>query len=216
MFNGLLEKFLDLIYKHKCIICGCSKNNNLLCKNCSKDINFLSTFPHKIYNSIPIYSATLYSSAVKKLIQIFKFQHRKKVSIILAELLYSYFKKLKLNNNFVIIYPDSFFIKNLTRGYEHMYLVAHEFSNLSGFKLYKHSVKKIKNTIPQYKAKNRINNIKGAFEINKKYISKLKQKQILLIDDIITSGATIEEIINVLQKENINNITVLTISKAIN
>ena len=214
MFGGLLEKFLNLIYKQKCIICNCSKTDSLLCKNCLKDVNYLSTFPHRIYNSIPIYSATIYTSVIKKLIQLLKFSHKKRISLVLANILFDYFKKLNLDEDYMIIYPDSYFIKNLARGYEHMYLIAKEFSRLSGLDLCKNAIKKIKTTVPQYKAKDRINNIKGAFEVNKKYIEKLKKRPILLIDDIITSGATIEEIINILQKENINNIKVLTVSKA--
>ena len=215
MFKGLLEKFLDLIYKKRCVICSCSKANDLLCKTCSKDIIFLSTFPHRIYNSITIYSATVYTSVIKKLIQLFKFQHKRNISKVLADLLFQYFKKLNLNNKYIVIYPNSFYFKNMTRGYEHMYLIAKEFCKLSDFKLLKNAICKTKNTIPQYKAKNRFKNVSGVFKINKKYIKELKENPILLIDDIITSGATIEEIINILNKEKIKNITVLTISKAV-
>ena len=215
MFSALLENILCLIYKNKCLVCNCSKTDSLLCKNCLKDVNFLSTFPHKIYNSVPIYSAVIYDKTIKKLIHLLKFQHKKKASIVLGELLYKYFKKLNLNDDLIIIYPDSFFIKNLIRGYEHMFLVAQTFSKLSGLKFYKHAIQKIKNTKPQYMVKNRKNNIKGTFKINKKYINELKQKSVLLIDDITTSGATIEEITDILQKENIENITVLTVSKAL-
>jgi len=154
-------------------------------------------------------------TTVKKIIQLLKFSHKKTMSLVLARIVFEYFKKLNLKEDFIVIYPDSFIFKNLSRGYEHMYLVAKEFCNLSGLKLYKHAILKTKNTIAQYKAKNRRTNIKEAFKINKKYIELLKRKPVLLIDDIITSGATLEEIISVLKKENINNITCLTISKAI-
>ena len=215
MFKGLFEKFLDLIYKNKCLVCSCAKTNSLLCKNCSKDVNFLSSYPHRIFNSVPVYSATLYDKTIKKLIQLLKFSHRKKASVVLAEILYRYFKNLNLKDDYILIYPDSFFIKNMTRGYEHMYLIVKEFSCLSGLKFFKHAILKVKNTTPQYKAKNRVKNIQGAFKINRKYINDLKQKSVLLIDDIITTGATIEEIINILKQEGVNDISVLTISKAI-
>ena len=216
MFKGLSEKLLDLIYKRKCLVCSCSKTNDLLCKNCAKDINFLSTFPHKIYNNIEIYSAAIYEGVIKKLIGLLKFSHRKKASVAIAQILHKYFISLNINKEYVIVYPDSFLFKNMTRGYEHMYLIANEFSLLSGLKLYKHAIKKTKNTTPQYKTKDRKNNIRGSFEINKRYIDLLKNSHILLIDDIITSGATVEEIIDLFQKEKINNITVLIVSKAKN
>ncbi len=215
MFRSLLENFLNLIYKNKCIICNCSKTDNLLCKNCLKDVNFLSSYPHKIYNNTPIYSMAVYETTIKKLIQFLKFSHKKNSSIVLGRLLFEYFKKLKLDKNFIIVYPNSFYFKKLFRGYEHMYLIAKEFSKLSGLKVYKNIIKKTRNTIPQFKAKNRKLNIKDAFKINRKYINLLKEKEVLLIDDIITTGATLEEIIDILQKEGINNITCLTVSKAV-
>ena len=75
------------------------------------------------------------------------------------------------------------------------------------------SIKKIKYTIPQYKAKNRIQNIKNSFKINQKYIDKYKNKNIILLDDITTSGATINEILDCLINESFKKIICLTISK---
>ena len=214
MLKGLLNGFLNLIYKQKCIICSCSKTDDLLCKNCLKDVNFLSGFPHRIFNSTPIYSACLYTTVVKKAIQLFKFSHKKKISFLLAQLTFEYYRKLELNKDFIVIYPDSFLLKSLSRGYEHMYLIARDFCSLANLKLLKHAILKTKITKPQYKAKNRQGNIKNSFAVNKKYIKELQNKPVLLMDDITTSGATLDEIIAVLKRENINNITCLTVSKA--
>lgn len=212
-FTNIFENFLNLIYNKKCLICSCSKTDDLLCKNCLKDVRFLSCFPHRIYRDISIYSALLYEGSVKKLIQLLKFSHRKSSSKVLASLLYSYFKKLNLNEDYIIIYPPSYFLKTAQKGYEHMFLIAREFSKYTGFKIEKNLIKKIKYTIPQYKAKNRIQNIKNSFKINQKYIDKYKNKNIILLDDITTSGATINEILDCLINEGFKKIICLTISK---
>ncbi len=209
----IYNNFLDMIYKKKCLICGCSKTDDLLCKTCLKDVQFLSCFAHKIYEKIPIYSATIYDKNIKSLIQMLKFKHKKSASKPLTNILFSYFKKLNLKDDFIIIYPPSFFIKSAQRGYNHMFLIAKEFSKLTGFKVNNKIIIKIKPTKPQYKAKDRRKNIKGSFKINQKELSKLKDKKLLLIDDITTSGATLEEIINCFLKLNFDNITCLTISK---
>ena len=70
-------------------------------------------------------------------------------------ILFNYFKKLNLNNNFTIVYPSSFCTRNFFRGYEHSYLIAKEFSELSNFILKKDIIKKTRYTKPQYKAKNK-------------------------------------------------------------
>lgn len=214
MFKSLFNSFLNLIYNQKCLVCSCAKTDELLCKSCLKDIHYLSTFPQRIFNSTEIYCATIYQTTIKKLIQLLKFSHKKKASKVLANILFEYYKKLELNKDFIIVYPPSFFIKNAQRGYEHMFLIAKEFSELTGFEIYKDLIIKIKPTKPQYKAKNRHLNIKDSFKINQKYIKELKDKNILLIDDITTSGATLEELITCLKNANLNNIICLTISKA--
>ena len=142
-----------------------------------------------------------------------KFKHKKSASKPLSDILFSYFKKLNLKDDFIIVYPPSYFIKSAERGYNHMFLITKHFSKLTGFEVNKNLIKKIKPTKPQYKAKDRRKNIKGSFRINQKELLKLKDKKLLLIDDITTSGATLEEIINCFLELNFNNIICLTISK---
>lgn len=209
-----LENFLDLIYKRKCIVCSCLKQDDFLCKTCAKDIDYLSGFAHKIYNNVPIYSAVLYKGSIKTLIHKLKFSHRKNASKVLAKILFEYFKKIKEDKDYIIVFPPSYFIKSAQRGYNHMLLIAKEFSLLTGIPYNKNIIQKIKYTKPQYKAKDRRKNISGSFKINLKGIN-LKYKTIILLDDITTSGATLEEIIDCFKKENINNIVCLTVSKSI-
>lgn len=209
------ETFLNLIYNKKCLICSCSKTDDLLCKKCAKDVQYLSCFAHRIYKNIEIYSCATYEGSVKKLIHLLKFCHRKNASKPLANILFQYFKKLNLNNNYTIIYPPSFFLKSSQRGYEHMLLVAKEFSKLTGFKIKKNLIKKTKYTKPQYQAKNRIKNIKNSFIINEKLIEDYKNKNIILLDDITTSGATLNEILDCLTDADFKNIICLTVSKTL-
>lgn len=87
-----------------------------------------------------------------------------------------------------------------------MELVCEEFSKLSGFACNFNLIKRVKDTKPQYKLnrKERLINLHEAFEVDKQYITG---KNILLMDDICTTGATFEEMINELQKAGVQNIT---------
>ena len=217
MFNGfkkIISLVSNLIYNQKCLICNCAKTDDLLCKNCLKSVEYLSSYPQKIYREIPIFCATNYKNTIKKLIQKLKFSHNKKCAIPLAKILFDYYKKLDLKDDFIIVYPSSFYTKTFQRGYNHMFLITKEFSKLTNLSYKKDLILKIKPTKPQYKAKNRHKNIKDSFKINKKYIELFKDKKILLIDDITTSGATLEELINCFLDVGIKNIVCLTISKA--
>ena len=58
----------------------------------------------------------------------------------------------------------------------------------------------------------RIENVKNAFELNRKYQDLIQDKNILLIDDVVTTGATINNCSKVLKK-NVGDIFVGAIGK---
>ncbi len=209
-------EFLNLIYNQKCLICNCGKDNVLLCKTCAKDVEYLSCFAHRIYKKIPIYSAGIYDGIIKKLIHKLKFQHKKIAAKVLAQILFNYFKKCDFKNEFIICYPQGFYLRNSKRGYNQVELIVKEFSKLSKIKYIDNLILKTKYTKPQYKAKNKQKNIKDSFKINEKYLEKINNKTLLIIDDITTSGATLNEIINMFFKKNINDIICLTVAKSKN
>ena len=221
-FKHFIESLLNLVYKQKCVVCGfdlscsnsCSKLNNFLCKTCLKNINYLNTFSTRIVDNVEVFSAAIYDGTVKKLIQGLKFSHKRQCGEVLAYILYDYFKRLDLNKDYVFCFPQSHYFKKAQRGYEHMELIVGEFAKLTGLNYERNLIKKIKNIKPQYKARDRFKNVIGAYKINSKLTEKYRNKNILIIDDIITTGATIEAILKEFKKEGFNNLTVLTVSKA--
>ena len=56
----------------------------------------------------------------------------------------------------------------------------------------------------------RYRNVKGAYAVNKRYIKKIKGKSILLIDDVITTGATSSECAKMLKKAGAEAVYVIT------
>jgi ComF family protein len=65
------------------------------------------------------------------------------------------------------------------------------------------------------KKKDREKNLKRAFLVNKKFRDQLRGKNVILIDDVITTGATAENCAKALKKCGVEKITVLTIAKTV-
>lgn len=219
-FFIFLKEVLDLIYKQRCTICGCSKTGEILCKNCLKTVNKLSPYAQKIISSVQIFSAYKYENSIQKLIKNIKFNNVKSGTKAVSILLFDYYKKvLKQNNidlnpkNAIIVPIPSHPIRSFKRGYCHMELIAKEFSKLTEIPCNFKIIKKVKNTRPQYtlKVNQRAKNIKGAFSCIK---DKNSEKTIILIDDLVTTGATLGEVINELQKHNYNKIIAFTLACA--
>ena len=59
-------------------------------------------------------------------------------------------------------------------------------------------------------AKQRQKNIKGAFSV----VAKLNYKHVLIVDDVMTTGATVNELARVLKKNNVERVGVLSIARA--
>ncbi|MCD7837202.1 MAG: ComF family protein [Lachnospiraceae bacterium] len=97
------------------------------------------------------------------------------------------------------------------RGYNQAELIAEAVSGYSGIPVYKKLLRRVKNTKP-LKLQNpveRQNNLKKAFIIAQ---NDVKLDTILIIDDIYTTGSTIDEAAAVLRKAGVKNIYFITLA----
>ncbi len=67
----------------------------------------------------------------------------------------------------------------------------------------------------ELKKTQREKNLVAAFTINKKYSKIIENKRILLVDDVITTGATLENCSYILKKFGASNVVALTIAKTV-
>lgn len=209
-----LDKLIGFIYKEKCYICKNSSANARLCPDCYKSIEqntpemFCELLGHKVY------CAGIYEDSLQKIIRGVKYHRQKALAFYQAKFMAEYLAKLNLDSDFQIIPVPMFPSKQKQRGYNHMDLVAEQLSTITGFDVNYNLIKRIKNTKPQYKLKRaeRMQNLKGAFELN--FSAYNDSKELLIIDDILTTGATLESIIGILNTLDNVKITCLTTSKS--
>lgn len=206
MIKTFLIELAEWLYKKKCYFCGSSKENLQMCSKCFDDIDLKDyEIDRKILNC-DIYCATTYSNIVQKLIRGLKYHKKSDLAYYQAKIMFNYWKELGLNTNEIQVIPVPLYkAREKSRKYNHMNLVGEEFCKLTGYTLNKELVERIKDTLPQYKLnrKERMENLDKAFRINK---TKIINKPILLIDDICTTGATFESIIEELNKNGIYDI----------
>jgi ComF family protein len=98
---------------------------------------------------------------------------------------------------------SSHFLRKLKRWYSSSEVLCKYFSSISKIKYEKNVIKKIKNVKQQSKLKKeeRLINLKWAFKMNKRKIDKIKNKNIIIVDDVVSTWTTINEIAKIL-KEN--------------
>ncbi len=198
---------LDWIYKKKCYFCRSSKESVKMCSSCFDELEFLPAEVNRKYLGVNIYCAGQYSKNLQKMIRGLKYHRQKDLAYYQAKFMWQYWQKLNLEGDYVIIPVPIFATRKKKRKYNHMELVASEFSKLSGFDTNFELIKRIKDTKPQYKLNKsqRMLNLANAFEVNKNI--NVEGKKLLLIDDICTTGSTFEEMINELNNAGIKDIT---------
>ena len=96
------------------------------------------------------------------------------------------------------------------RGYNQAELLAKELSSLTGIPMEKDLLIRTANTTPQRQldSKERKNNLKNAFQMSKK---RVKLEKVLLVDDIYTTGSTVDAAAEVLLRAGIKKVYVLCI-----
>lgn len=124
----------------------------------------------------------------------------------------------KLSSDYIIQPIPLSKIKYNERGFNQAYLISTFFQKFLHFPIVDLLVRK-KETSSQAQIKNkggRYLNVRGAFAINpncKDAKFCVSTKNIILIDDVVTSGATIKEAARVLKKAGAKKIYILTLAK---
>lgn len=201
-----LTDLLDWIYKKKCYFCGSSKECIKMCSNCYDEMEYLPIEKNREFIGIQVYCAGTYENQLQKLIRGLKYHKQRDLAYFQAKFMYDYWQNIPDKKEIYQIVPVPLFKnREKQRKYNHMTLVAEEFSKLSGHKVNLELIQRIKDTKPQYKLSKtqRMENLSNAFKINK---DKLSEGKILLMDDICTTGSTFESIISELQNTGINDI----------
>lgn len=220
MFN----KIIDILFPKFCV--GCGREGSYLCRDC-KSLIAISEYqyclckkPQKIaHNSTRakcnrcsskklngLYFATSYQQdLVQTIIKRFKYQPSiRELAKPLTDLIITHF--LLLNNssqiweNKILIPVPSHLARVRRRGFNPAQEIAKELSKKLEITCLNKALIKTKKTAPQVELSKpeRIENLTGAFEIHNQ--SLIKDKKILLVDDVYTTGSTMEECAKVLKE----------------
>lgn len=211
-----VPKILNFIYPPVCGICG-KLNSDFLCKKCEKVLDSEAIYGvdktlDKYFNEhLYIF---LYQGIIRRIILKYKFQeeaylYKTFVNFLLKNK--NFFEKIEKYDTIVPV-PISK-KRQKTRGYNQSELLAKEIAYNANLVLEKESLYKIKDIVEQSKLnkENRLKNIQGVYELVNK--EKLNKKKILLIDDIYTTGSTVNECSKVLREAKPKKIGVLTLAK---
>jgi competence protein ComFC len=198
----LIERPLSL-----CSICGQKRQGSLaFCKRCLRN---KPSFDQ-------IHSCYQYEGVAKELIHQLKFKQRVHLASTLGQLMIkqAHFVDKSFFGDCDLLLPIPLHpTRKREREFNQAQLLAQYIGKQIKKPLRTDILYRTKNTLPQadLNRTKRWNNIKNAFTLTS--LNTLKDKSVLLIDDVVTTTATIQEASTVLKKGGARNIRVLSFAK---
>lgn len=220
MFKNWISLTLNILFPQRCIVC--KKGGSLLCQDCAQKTKLAE--PTKLGN---IFSAANYHDpAIKKSIWLLKYRGIKSIAKPLSELI---FLRLCIHLNIEPMEKDDEFLdpkewmiipiplskKRLReRGYNQTELLAKNISDKTKIPLMLDVLYKNRHTETQVSIKNkaeRIENLKNAFSVRNRGL--IRNKNIILVDDVTTTGTTIAEATKTLRVNGAIKVLALTVAR---
>jgi len=230
----LLKKILNILIPQKCILCN-SIVDGSICGECWSNVNFISEpyceichlpFEYEIGDSHCLdcvkrppaydkaYSVFVYDELSRAIITRFKYGDAIHFLPHLAKILHT--KTQHIKADFIIPVPLHY-KRLVARRYNQAGLLASGLGKLSKRYALLDGLIRTKNTPPQagLVRKERNRNIVDAFAVNPKHRHILKGKTVILVDDVMTTGATIQECAKVLKASGAEKVYSVTIARTV-
>ncbi|HCC06928.1 MAG TPA: hypothetical protein DEP72_02000 [Clostridiales bacterium] len=196
---GLL---LDFIYPRKCLVCMKImpvEDKNIFCSNCKKYIQYIKNdCENEFFNKRNVfikrnYGVVVYNEYLKEVIHRYKYGKKEHYGKILAEMMQEKFEDIIKIHNIDVVIPVPIHKNRLkVRGYNQSEIISKALSKKVNIKHDKKYIFRLKDTKPQnnLNVKMRKINLKKSFKLVDK--QNVSYKKVLLIDDIYTTGSTLE------------------------
>ncbi len=226
-----MEKINDIFFNLKltCNACGRENDEGFYCKNCQDKLEYNQVFCDKCGRSVinkemfcnscqgkeifyqKARSVFRYTSPVSDMILSFKYNGKRYLSTVFAQILAFPLLKEFSDTDFIINVPMHSKDRR-KRGYNQTELLCKELSKISGYKFINDVFEKVKRTARQatLTKDERRKNLIDAFKLVDK--KAVKDKTVLIVDDCMTTGATVEILSQKLIKAKASKVYVLSVA----
>ncbi len=231
---NFLQTFIGLFFPKICLSCEKKLNENeqYLCSDCVTLLEFLEDICRVCgapktgkkcwvcdtnnFRFDRARSVFMFNKVVQNLIHEFKYNEMTRIAKFFGKYSQEYLNKYQPFDHVDYIVPVPLHtVRKRDRGFNQAEYLTQEISKNMGWKHLPTLIKRKRFTQTQTKLKKtqRKDNVSHAFSINSKY--NIKGKNILLVDDVFTTGATANSIAEILKKKQADKVYVFTIGRAL-
>jgi len=239
-FTRALVAAVDLFYPPQCSLCNktLTGEEKYICNNCFDSLPLIKS-PHCPECSRPIrtrngenqvcgicriqpnkkiiktIAAGEYQNSLKRIIHLYKYERQQFLSKLFAEIIAEQAIKMKTTENIDLLVPIPLhWTRKRWRGFNQSREICRNISPLINIPVIPNSAFcRIRKTTPQVQlnAASRAENIRGAFIVRKP--EHIKNKNIALVDDVLTTGATSNECSRILLRSGAKSVSLFIIAR---
>jgi len=212
VLSKIKDGIVDILSPKMCVVCG--KEGVYICEKCSL---FLSEVPtiFTVGGLEELVSVWEYEGVIRDIIFKIKYEG---IFDVINELVEKAFEVREpyIPENIVITFVPMFNKKEKRRGFNQAELIAKKVGEITGRKVLPF-LEKIKDTPSQTELNKgeRIINIKDSFTLFKSGLNRVLTENVLLIDDVWTSGATMGECCRILKESGVKKVWGFTLARTI-
>lgn len=238
--RSLLSPLADLLLPPVCIVCRTRiGGHGLICGACFAKIDFIAPplcdrlgvpLPYDMGEGRQLSGAAIakppvydraravarYSSTMRELIQSFKYHDRHEGVSLFGRWLNKAGAELLDDADLIVPVPLNSW-RLWSRRFNQSAMLAHEVGQLARVPVDCSALARVRQTISQVglSPDQRRRNVAGAFKVPKARAGAIKDKKIVVIDDVITTGATAEACARVLRRAVAARVDVLALARAV-
>lgn len=214
---NFLDCVLKFIFPPVCGIC-LKTSKKYICEECMELIKFKSLNKIDTYNNKNFKEHLYilkYEGIIRQRMLDYKFKEKSYLHRSFSEMILNSKENIEFIKKYDVLIPVPIHKDRMrTRGYNQSELIAKDLAyEIKNIKLENRVLIKTKNIIAQssLNKKQRENNIKDVYQI--KSVEKVINKKILLLDDIYTTGSTVNECAKILKEARCKEVGIITIAK---
>lgn len=232
LVDNLLKTLLDFLYPISCLSCGLK--GDWLCPECEETLPRLEAFacPVCLRPAIDGFTHPVcrsryapdrlvcffpYQNPLKKGIWRLKYRRQKLLADFFAQLTVRNFLEfgVQLGSEAILMPIPLHWTRKWLRGYNQSELLADSLGKILGMAVWSKALVKKKNTKSQTQCtqKQREENVKGSLAVNPQFSSLVTGKDLILVDDVITTGSTLREACRVLKRAGARYVYLMAVVK---
>jgi len=238
MLKDVFQGLLDLVYPKICLLCrgnilpggqddvlcpacqeGLARNRPPFCRKCSRplpdpDELFCDHCRQTDLAFDRVWAATIYDPAVRRLIHLFKYADKTALRRPFSRLMLDFIERFGIPaGRFDLMMPVPLHHARLReRGYNQARLLAEAVAGPLGLRMVPDGLARRRHTRNQarLRPKERWTNLDEAFKITQPGL--VNNKRVMIVDDLMTSGATLSGIARVLKRAGAREVSAVTLA----